>query len=214
MATVFYLTNSTASVASTGLLEDDRLLSLSRGAGLIATANTVTVAGPTSGVTIVSANTTIDTLLWLSNSLSAFTFSTSLNTFNWYMSESALAANVGSQMLVYRYDINGNVVSTVLNTEYGTEAAKTNRSVNNWTAAASATVAFSDGDRLGVLVAGNDAGGNMGVGNTFNGSYALNSSGADGDSWISFADAILESTRASAASFPWVNSLMTAGVGR
>lgn len=213
MPTTLYLTNSTATVASTGLVEDDRLLSVSRGAGLVTTANTNTILGPTTGLTIISGNTTADTLLWLSNSMSAFTFSTSLNTFNWYMSESAMAANVGSQILVYRYDINGNIVSTVLNTEFGTEASTASRTVNNWTAGAGATVAFSDGDRIGVLVAGNDGGGTMAALNTFQGSYGHNSSGSDGDSWIAFADVISETTAAGGNIAP-KNTLSLMGVGR
>lgn len=185
MATTFYPTGPLSDIDPTAA--DDKVLSLSRGAGLAAS-TTNTVAGPTAGVQVtVTAGGTAQE--WYSNPLDAVTISGTI-TLNLWMAENNMSANVGAQVIIERCDGAGNVISTIVNTEKGTEVPVTTRAAQNWTATPTST-ALSAGDRLRVRVLGNDVG-TMASGFTFSFGYAGTSAAADGDSFVTFTEAITE----------------------
>lgn len=108
-------------------------------------------------------------------------------TFNVWMAESNMAANVGAQVVIERINSQGAIVSTVVNHEKATELPVTTRAAQNWTATPTST-AFLKGDRIRVRVAGNDGGGTMASGYTFSFAQDGPTAGADGDSYVTFTE--------------------------
>lgn len=152
-----------------------------RGGGVVASAATATAAGTTLGVEMSDG---VNLMQWISPPLDAAVTISGTVTFNVWMSESATTANTGSQVMVERINASGAIASTVSNSEKGIELT-TSRAAQNWTATPTST-AFSKGDRIRIRVAGNDAGGTMSSGKTFNLGYAGTSAAADGDSYVTF----------------------------
>jgi hypothetical protein len=131
--------------------------------GVLATSVTNTVAGPTTGVqATVSAGGSV--LTWLSAPLAAGDVgagaSIGINAF-----ESAMNANTGLHVKLERVDNAGASISTIFDSEKGTELP-TSATDQLWAPAVTVRT-LSAGDRLKVTVFGNDAGGNMGSGFTF-----------------------------------------------
>lgn len=132
---------------------------LSAGAGGGSSGGASTVAGPTAGLTT--------TWVWVSPPLSSAVTISGTITFNLWMTENNMSANVGAQCVVRRMDSTGTVASTVVvNSEKGTELPLTS-AVQNWTATPTST-AFAKGDRIAIEVLGNDGGGTMATGFQFN----------------------------------------------
>jgi hypothetical protein len=130
------------------------------GTGTGSTASASTATGPTAGIPVTNK--------WLSAPLSAdVTISGSIQ-FNICGSESSMNANVGWQVIVYRVDSTG-ALTQIINSEFGTEMG-TGLAKQTWSATPTST-ACKKGDRLLIIVLGNDAGGTMASGFTFQCQY-------------------------------------------
>ena len=108
------------------------------------------------------------TLDWITLPLEGITISGTI-TIQFMMRESNLLANVGAQARIFRTNINGVIISEIANSEKGTELSTTT-AAQAWNATPTTTV-LQTTDRIMVRVCGNDAGGNMASGRTFDLSY-------------------------------------------
>ena len=151
---------------------------------LVSSANTVT--GPTAGVQVGNAKHT----WWYQ--VNAVTISGAI-TKNFWMSESNMSANVGAQCIIDRCDSAGTFVSTVENSEKGTELPVTTRAAQNWNTGTVTSTNFADGDYIRVRVYGNDIG-TMATGFTFDLSAGGTTAAADGDSYVTFTETIVAYT--------------------
>ncbi len=189
---------------------DPLLLSTTAGSGVISR-QAVTATGPTSGIEI-GANSSLTECL--SEPLAAdVTFApANVVTFNLWMAENNMSANVAAQCIVDILKADGTIGSTIINSEQGgTELAVTTRAAVNWTGAPSAVTA-NRGDRIRVRVLGNDAG-TMATGFTFNLGYSGASGGADGDSWIQFVENLTFETTAPTGTVLYLtNSAASGGI--
>jgi hypothetical protein len=182
LATTFFLRNAAADFSSTA---GDKAASLARGAASV-TKVTNTVNGPTAGVVITdTAGGTA--LQFFTPCLKAVTIAGTV-TFNIRGLESAIAANAGYEVKIERCNSAGVVQSTIIDSERGTEIA-TADGANNWTGTPTST-ALSDGDRLKITVLINDAGGNQASARTVTTSIDGPTSGAAGDSFVTFTETI------------------------
>jgi hypothetical protein len=181
MATKLFLRATASDISGSGKF----LASLSQGSAKVASDATATATGPTAGVQVQKGAVNA---VWFSNPLNAKTIAGTI-TFNLWGFESAAQANTGFDVLVERCDQAGNVLSTILRSERGTELA-TAAAVNNWTGAPTST-ALSAGDRIKITVFGNDAGGTMASGRTFTLDYGAGT-GVDGDSYVQVNEAVTE----------------------
>jgi hypothetical protein len=157
-------------------------LSTIQGSGAVAIA-TNTVTGATNGVEVNDGFANC----WISPPLAADVTISSNPTFNIWGLESSMNANVGLQVVVERVDSTGAVVSTVINSEFGTELG-TAASANNWATGSVTSTNFLKGDRIRIRIAGNDVG-TMATGFTFTvrvNDTTLNSA----DSWVSFVETL------------------------
>jgi hypothetical protein len=214
-----YLTNSTSPdvVNPSTTTKVYRKAQIGAGASTVAVSpRTNTVAGPTTGVQVGNAGLSLPTF-WFTDMLSAFNCTGTL-TFAMWGIESAMAANVGFQCVIERCSSDGTVVSTVANSEFGTELSNTVTSLNSWTAAPT-TTAFSQNDRLRITVWGNDAGGNMATANTFDLSHGVdNSTATSGASFVRLTETLSTSTGAAstgggtAANDPMLRMMMGVGM--
>lgn len=181
MATKVFLLDSTSEVTVGS--ETKKVASLIQGSSVVSTDATATVGGPTSGVQLKKGSVLVT---WYSRPLRAVTISGTI-TFNLWGLESAAQANTGFDVLIERCDQDGNVLSTIVRSERGTELT-TSAAVNNWTASPTST-SLNEGDRVKITVFGNDAGGNMGNGRTFTMNYGAGT-GVNGDSYVQFNETI------------------------
>ena len=181
MATKVFLLDSTSEVTIGS--ESKKVASLIQGSSVVSTDATATVGGPTSGVQLQKSSTI---LTWFSRPLRSVTISGTV-TFNLWGLESATQANTGFDVLVERCDQNGNVLSTIIRSERGTELGTT-ASVNNWTGTPTST-SLNEGDRIKITVFGNDAGGNMGNARSFTMNYGAGT-GVNGDSYVQFTETL------------------------
>lgn len=187
MATKFFLRGTvTSDIDPTAA--DDLLASLTQVADAQAK-QTSTVAGPTSGVQLHDNLGSGNDVEWYTNPLSAVTISGTI-TFNVWGSESGMNANVGPQVIVERCDGSGSVISTVIDSEKGTELP-TVEAAQNWTGTPTSTT-LSDGDRLRIRLMGNDGGGTMASGFTFLMRPGGGTPGSTGDTWVQFNETITE----------------------
>jgi len=184
MATKVFL-HDAASDIDPSAVETEKLADLTQGAAA-ATKATNTALGPTAGIQATDGAGGAP-LTWFTGPLQAMTISRTI-TFNICGFESAAAANAGPQVKVERCDGAGIVISTVVNSEYGTEFATPAESANSWTATPTATT-LADGDRLKITLLGNDAGGVMAAGATFSIVYD-GATGATGDTYVQFGDGV------------------------
>jgi len=158
-------------------------LSTSRGA-TATSSDAVTVAGPTNGIEYAPI-TISGQGEWISEPLAADVTIANTITFNIRGLESDMMANAGPQVVIERLDKNCEIVSTVVNSEHGTEFG-TSEAAHNWTAAPTST-AFAKGERIRIRVAHNDVG-------TMAGSYAGTfyfdgpTAAASGDSYVTFTE--------------------------
>lgn len=200
MATQFFMTDTASDL---NLADDERLASLARDAATVASGGVSTVTGPTAGLRLVHRLTPFGQLVWITNPLNAVTIS-GLMTFNVWMKESAAQANTGAQVIVRRIANDGTHISSVVNSEKGTELG-TALAVQNWTATPTSTT-LAAGDRLAIEILGNDAGGTMASGRTFDGTYGSPTASVSGDTWVQFNETITEQA-AAAADQPYRNPM-------
>lgn len=159
-------------------------LGTARGGGLVASAATATVAGPTSGVEAV-----IGTLpgVWISQPLAADVTISGSITWNIWAAESSNSANVAINGVIEKVDGATGAFAVIDTTVRTTEVALTTRAVNNFAKTPAAGVLCKKGDRLRVRIFGDDAG-TMGTGFTFTIGFGLGSAGADGDTFLTLTE--------------------------
>lgn len=150
-----------------------------RGPGVNSTTVT-SVTGPTNGLEVIASSH------WISEPLDQDVTISGTITFNMRMAESMASANAGAQCVIERLDATGAVVSTIINSEKGTEVG-TAEAAENWTGTPTST-SLNKGDRLRIRVAFNDAGGTMASGLTLTFWYGGTSAGASGDSFVTFTE--------------------------
>ena len=171
-------------------LSSDTDLALDSSRGPTAqSAQTSTVAGPTSGRQV---NPGVPLSWWYR--VNAVTISGSI-TKNLRMSETNMSANVGAQIIIDRHDSAGTFVSTVANHERGTELVVTTETAENWSTGTVTSTSFSDGDYIRVRVYGNDVG-TMASGYFFHFYYDGPTAAASGDSYVTFTETITAYTPA------------------
>ena len=166
--------------------DEDDLLQLVRDTGFNSN-NQNTVAGPTSGIQTASGVPT--NISWWTNPLDAVTISGTI-TFNIWMAENNMSANVGPQFILDRVDGAGAFISTIVNSERGVEVPVTTRAAQNWTASPTSTT-LAAGDRIRCRVFANDVG-TMASGFVWTWSSGGSSAGADGDSFVTFTETVTE----------------------
>ena len=195
MATTFFFespnTDATDQTPPGNLSADcDSLFILGTRGSASRSSSTSTVNGPTSGIQCKQGSGGSGAALsWWSVPLSAVTISGTI-TFNIWGNENNMSANAGLQVVIDRVDGSGSFISTIINSEKGTELPTTT-AAQNWTGAPTSTT-LSDGDRLRVRVYINDGGGTMATG--FLGVIAIGatSAGINGDSFVTFTETITE----------------------
>lgn len=190
MATQLFLgTNNEGDATSAPDMGDRRFkLLFARAAGINSRTDS-TVAGPTSGVQV--GTNTQKVSWWLQ--VNAVTISAAI-TKNIWGAETNMAANAGYQFIIERWDATS-LISTVQNSERGTEMAVTTRAVNNWNTGTVTSTTFAAGDWLRVYALFNDVG-TMASGHSVDTSFGGTSAGADGDSYVTFTETITEFTPA------------------
>lgn len=182
MATKLYATNN-ASDVNPGA-EDERASSLTQPTTGTSTATVTTVLGATAGIQLQRAGTAV---CWMSPPLAAVVISGTV-TFNICGLESNMSANSGFQVLVERCDTKGVVISTICNSEFGTELG-TSASANSWTVAPTSRT-LVDGDRIKFTILANDAGGTMAASFTVTANYNGNTAGTN-DTWVQFNETVI-----------------------
>lgn len=101
---------------------------------------------------------------------------------NIYALESANQANTGLDVELRRTDQFGNDIEQIARGERGTELG-TSSTAQTYNITPVGTINFNHGDRIKIIIYGNDAGGNMGNGRTFSVIYGAGA-GVSGDSYI------------------------------
>ena len=167
-----------------------KALATTRGAGVIASDNVATVAGPTAGVTITKTSA----VEWISPPVTADVTIAGTITGNVWASESNMSANASICILVQVIRANttttrnSNTLEEIARRAPGAELAVTTRAVNNFTVTPTSTV-VNRGDRLRVVLFGDDiSGSNMASGFTFNASWSGTTGAADGDTYVTFTE--------------------------
>jgi hypothetical protein len=161
-------------------------LGTARGAGLTnATTNTLT--GPTTGIEVqVSASRAV----WISEPVSADVTISGTITANIWASENNMSANVAINVYLYILRADGSKQLIVQSTRT-TELAVTTNAVNNFTTGMTSGAytgqTLNRGDRLCVIVFGDDAG-VMATGFTFQLGYNGATGAADGDTFITLTE--------------------------
>lgn len=184
MATKFYCDDGTSGDELTGT---ERPLDITTQRVLKTTRATSTVNGPTAGVSMGNP------FRFTTKQLNAVLISGTI-TFNVWAIESNMANNAGMQCLIERLDSEGNLLSTIVNSEFGTELGTT-VSANNWTATPTSTL-LNQGDRIRVSWLANDAGGTMvAAASGFTVQWG-DSVANQADTWVQFTETItVASTR-------------------
>jgi hypothetical protein len=195
MATQLFLTWTGGDL---GLSSDyDTLMLTSREPlGHAGTIQTNTVAGPTAGVQCNGFTNPGTGLVSFWYRVNAVTISGAI-TKNMWMNESNMSANVGAQTIIDRCDGIGAFISTVENSEKGTELIVTTLTAENWATGTVTSTTFANGDYIRVRVLGNDVG-TMASGFTFGFDYGAASAGGAGDSYVTFTETITAYTPAAA----------------
>lgn len=181
MATQLFLQDPTFGEEVALSTDTDLFLYTTRRAG-VGSRSGSTVTGPTSGIQIG----TVLISYWYQ--VNAVTISGAI-TKNLWMSESNMSANVGAQTIIDRCDSSGTFISTVENSEKGTELPVTTATAQNWSTGTVTSTTFADGDYIRLRVYGNDVG-TMATGFSFALGAGAASAGVDGDSYVTFTETI------------------------
>jgi hypothetical protein len=201
--TDFFLTD-TASPIDLGASTDEKKALLVRGSGLVvSTTNTLTGPIAEGGLPcLVSIGG--NQLVWFTEPLNTVTIS-GLMTFNIWAAESNMSANAGIEVVAWRCDNSGALISTIIDSEKGTELPITTRATQNWTGTPTSTT-LADGDRVKIKVAINDGGGTMASGFNVTMGYSAASSGVDGNTFVKFNETVTEQGAVEAISPRVVNA--------
>jgi len=190
MATTFYFTDTASDVNPTSDIE--KLLSLSRGSGVVSKV-TNTATGPVD-IKQVTNGAGGTPLRWISNPLNAVTFGATRPTQNLRGLESSMNANVTLTCQILPAGNDGVTSGTLYDSrnasypEVGTTEGAINQVLVN---GLGGTIA--NGDRIVILVLIDDSSGaTMASGFTSTFFYNGTTSGASGDSFITFAETITE----------------------
>lgn len=140
-----------------------------------------TVAGPTAGIELNNN----EGYQWISPPLSADVTISGTITINLWAFESNMSANVAINAHIDRVRPDG-TRTTIATSTRTTELAISTSAVNNFTVTPTST-AFLKGDRIRVVVFGDDAG-TMGGGFSFTLDFAGTTAAAVGDSWVEFTE--------------------------
>lgn len=143
----------------------------------------VTVAGPTNGIEITQGGTPYS---WISPPLSAGVTISGTITLNLWASESNMSANVAINARIVKISGSTGAITQIAKSSRTTEVAVTTSAVNSFTVSPTST-ALARGDRIGVIVFGDDAG-TMGSGQTFTFDFDATSAGTTGDSYVTFTE--------------------------
>ncbi len=158
-----------------------------RGASL-ATATANAVAGPTSGVCAFASSSGVE---WISEPLSADATISGDITANIWASENNMSANVAINVAIYVVRATTRAKELIVRSTRVTELAVTTNAVNNFTtgmlAADYTDVLVNRGDRLLVVIFGDDAG-TMASGFTFSIGFGGATAAANGDTFITFTE--------------------------
>lgn len=183
MATQVFLRDALADLAPDA--NQWRAVELTRGPSNVAL-QTPTATGPTAGV---DANGNTTPRKWLSRPLAAAVTIAGSITMNQWLRENIATANVGAQFIIEQRSFAGAVLSTILNSENGTECT-TSDAAYNWAATPTST-AFAIGDRICIRMMANDAGGTMAGSRTYTQSYDGPTAASAGDAFVTFTEAIV-----------------------
>lgn len=159
-------------------------LSTARGASSAGSDATPTVAGPTPGQEIRYGSKHAE---WISPPLAADVTISGTITFNLWAMESSMNANVAINAALWRLTPQGafgaQLLQSAQTAELGTGFAPFNFNV------LPSSTAFTKGDRLYLIVFGDDAG-TMAAGFTFSLTFGGATPGSNGDSYVTFADTL------------------------
>lgn len=163
-----------------------RQLDTARGA-VVTGAARATVTGPTNGLECVDSTLTSNE--FISPPIDQDVTISGTITFNVWMAESNMNANVSAGVVIDRLDSTGAVVSTIVSSPRNVEVPVSTPTAQNWTASPSST-AMLKGDRLRIRLYGDDASGgtNMAASFTFTGSWSGPTGGSNGDTFITFTE--------------------------
>lgn len=204
MATKLYPTIGDPGIDPLGSSEDVFLAALAQ-TNFSDAITVTTFTGPTTGLQFQY----FTNVGFYTNQLAAVTISGTV-TFNLWGRESGMNANSTLRVKVERCDSSGAVLSTVVDSAFGTELG-TSYSANNWTATPTSTT-LTNGDRLRFIFYVKDATGvTMGNGFTCNVQYN-NTVANSADTWVQFNETITEYTPPGGT--PLKNTLMLLGVGK
>jgi hypothetical protein len=147
-----------------------------------------TVAGPTSGIDFEQSGHPARSM-WMSKPLkTAVTISGSI-TFNIWAHESNAAANATLRVVLKRVNAKSEIVSTIIDSTYGTELG-TATAAKNWSATPTST-SMEVGDRIVGFVGTTDATGlTMASGHTVTMNYNATTSGGTGDSYFTTTESL------------------------
>lgn len=204
MATRFYLTDTASDINPGSELEQK--LSLTAGASLATTTTNTTASGTNIRVTATAGGTIVQ---WLSAPLDGVDISGTVITFNLWVAESNMSANIQPGISVWICNNDGTQRTDVLGGTIDTpasEMAVTTRAVKNFLETAANSKVIAAGERLQVLVYISNFG-TMGGGFTGSMGYSGPTAAADGDSWVEFTPTITEQT-AAAANPPYRNPMV------
>lgn len=218
MATTLFFQNTassmhrgTNSAKLNGVATGWRCQALTTARGSVATSAVEnTVSGATNGVE-VAASAGVEPFEWISPPLGEDVTISGTVTFNLWMAESDMAANIDAQCVIERLDHLGAIISTVTNSEKNTELPVTTAAAQNWTATPTST-AFNKGDRIRIRVAANDQT-TMVTGHTFTFRYHGPTAAADGDSYVTFTETFSLMTATPAGSTLYLTNVAGPAVG-
>ena len=141
-----------------------------------------TVAGTTPGVEVLLSSR----LEWLTPPVDQDVTISGTITANIWAAESSMNANVAINFRVDKVAATDGTLTTIVTSARTTEVAVTTQAVNNFTATPTST-ALNKGDRLRIVIFGDDAG-TMGSGFTFSVGYNEGTAASAGDTYISFTE--------------------------
>ena len=174
-----------ANKASSNVGWNQDVLETTRGGGVTGyTATSVT--GPTSGIEATTGGIYYE---WVSAPLAADATISGTITFNIWALESSMSANATVAVILERLDSTGAIVSTIVDSSFGTELG-TSSAAKNWTASPTSTNML-EGDRIRARIYFDDAtASTMANGFTLTANINGTSAAADGDSYFSLTETL------------------------
>lgn len=192
MATKLYLIETLSDIDPDADINRKASLTAGDGSGLKTDVANTTASGTQVQMTDTAGGTKV---MWISAPLNAVTISGSI-TFNFWMSENNMSANVGPKCSVFWMNAagtvsNGIIVSGGTGGASGVELPVTTRAAQNYPAGSVTSQSIPTGDRIAIYLYGGNVG-VMATGFTFDLGYNGTTGAADGDSWVQFTETITE----------------------